>query len=447
MSLTRRRLIQNAGVVAGVNALPIVFRGSASYADVDPATALRKRLIVIFLGGGNDGLNTVVPRGNVAGGARRDVYDQVRPNVNIPLGDVLALNRTTNDDAHQVGLNKRLAFLHSLYQQDRLAVVQGVSYLNNSFSHFTSLDWWHSGTPGDTPDSGWLGRHLDRRGVPDGELRGVAIGRDLPLLLQGQESAGRINSAVAIESIPAVRFMDGADSNVEYRTRHDKYASYANYPSVEELAHFYGVRCSSARTLVTQMSGVTAPPNAGTTLANQLLTARTLLSSNFGVETVFLQHYGGYDSHADQNVLHPALMTDLDQGIEAFYLGTRGGAATGSGPISADLASRTLIMVFSEFGRTHGDNGLGTDHGIAGPVFLVGPPQPAAGSGEVRLVPGLHRDHPNMGTTLLPSTYLQRTTEFPQIYQAILTHWLDSPDDPYYAAKGVTPLPGLFGTA
>lgn len=447
MALTRRRLIQNAGVLAGASAMPIVFRGSAAYADVDPATAQRKRLVVIFLGGGNDGLNTVVPRGNVVGGARRDVYDAVRPVVNIPAADVLPLDRTAGDDAHQVGLNNRLAFLNSMYQQDRLAVVQGVSYPGNSFSHFTSLDWWQSGTPGDSPDSGWLGRHLDRVGVPDGELRGVAISRDLPLILQGQESIGRINSAVAIESIPAVRFGDGSDANVEFKTRHDKYAGFSSYPTLEELGHFYGVRCSSARTLVTQMSTVTPPPNAGLHLANQLLTARTLMEENFGVETVFLQHYGPYDSHADQNIHHPTLMTDLDQGLEAFFLGTRGGVATGSGPISSFLAERTLVMVFSEFGRTHGDNGLGTDHGIAGPVFLAGPPQPAAGSGATRLVPGLHGDHPNMGTVLLPSQYLNATTDMRKIYVSILGSWLSSPADPYYTSTGITAFPGLFGTA
>ncbi|MDQ1711925.1 MAG: hypothetical protein QOE45_1375 [Frankiaceae bacterium] len=447
MELTRRQLLRSAGVIAGASAMPIVFRGSAAFADVDPAAALRNRLVVIFLGGGNDGLNTVVPRGNVAGGARRDVYDSIRPFVNIPLTDVLPLDRTPADDAQQVGLNNRLSYLYSLYQADRLAVVQGVSYPGNSFSHFTSGDWYQSGTPGDSPDSGWLGRHLDRVGIADGELRGVSIGRDLPLLLQGKESAGRINSAVAIESIPGVRFGDGVDANVEFRTRHDKYATYKGYPTLEELGHYYGVRCSEARTLVTQMATVPAPAGTASYLANQLLTARSLLDSGFGVETVFLQHYGGFDTHTNQNATHPGLMTELDQGIEAFFNGTRGGVPTGNGPISADLASRTTVMVFSEFGRTHGDNGAGTDHGIAGPMFVVGPPQPAAGSGATRLVPGLHGDHPNMGSVATPSSYLTMTTDVRKVYQSMLNDWLSSPADPYYTAKGVTPLAGLFGAA
>jgi uncharacterized protein (DUF1501 family) len=447
MELTRRRLLQSAGVLGAASAMPIVFRGSAAYADVDPAAALRKRLVVIFLGGGNDGLNTVVPRGNNAGGARRDVYDAVRPNVNIPLAEVLPLDRTPADDAQQVGLNSRLAYLYSLYQADRLAVVQGVSYPGNSFSHFTSVDWYQSGTPGDSPDSGWLGRHLDRVGIADGELRGVAIGRDLPLLLQGKESAGRLNSAVAIESIPQVAFGDGNDANPEMQVRHDQYATYKTYPTLEELGHFYGVRCSEARTLVTQMA--TVPPPAGTAsyLANQLLTARSLLASGFGVETVFVQHYGGFDTHTNQNAAHPGLMTELDQGIEAFFNGTRGGVPTGNGPIDPALASRTTIMIFSEFGRTHGDNGAGTDHGIAGPLFVIGPPQPAAGSGQTRLVPGLHGDHPNMGSVASPASYLTMTTDVRKVYQSMLGDWLTSPADPYYTAKGITPLAGLFGTA
>jgi uncharacterized protein (DUF1501 family) len=116
-------------------------------------------------------------------------------------------------------------------------------------------------------------------------------------------------------------------------------------------------------------------------------------------------------------------------------------------------------MTFSEFGRRIGENASGTDHGAAAPMLLVGPAQPAAGSGAVTLVPGLHGDHPNMGSTALPADNLAMTTDLRSVYQAVLTKWIDdptgaSPDegDPAFVLSGPSleadgSLAGLFATA
>lgn len=421
-SLTRRQVLRAGGAVAGLQVLaPVVFRGTKAFATgPDPATANRLRLVLVDLGGGNDGFNTVVPKA----GPIRDVYDKVRTSATNLTADTLPYLGATNGG--DVGLNPYLPTLYSLWQESRVAVVQGVDYPQHNYSHFVSEDIWYSGEPNGAPDSGWLGRHLDRVGIGDGELRGVGIGFDrLPLVLRGLTTLGE-----EINSLAECQFVDGGQTGYQGK-RHQAYAGYdAATTPVEQT---YGTYCRHAVDLAVETTGLSAPQPGG--VSNQLLTARTLLSNNLGVEVVVVRA-NGFDTHDNQRARHQALMTDLDRGIEAFLYGTRGGVAVNGtnglplGPLDAALASRTLIMTFSEFGRRIGDNLSGTDHGAAAPLFLIGPPPPAPGSGAVALVPGLHGDHPDVGSVILPADNLGMTTDIRSVYQAVLKNWLADPTGP-----------------
>nr|MBA3654931.1 hypothetical protein [Actinomycetota bacterium] len=202
MTMTRRQFLGAAGATL---LAPIAGRVGPAFgqAPVDPASAARNRLVVIFLDGGNDGLNTVIPRADVAGSARYSVYRRARPKLGYQPGDSLLLDRG-GDAAHALGLNKRLTTLHRFYRDGRVAIVQGVDYPKHNYSHFTSADVWHSGEPARAADTGWLGRHLDRVGTSEGELRGVGIGYKIPLMLNSQGGGG-----AAIASIGAMKFDDG----------------------------------------------------------------------------------------------------------------------------------------------------------------------------------------------------------------------------------------------
>jgi uncharacterized protein (DUF1501 family) len=450
---TRRQVLKAGGAIAGLQVLaPVAFRAGTAWAATgpDPATANRLRLVLVNLGGGNDGLNTVVPMS----GAIRDVYDKVRVATNLAASTLLPLGATNGGT---VGLNPNLPTLYSLWQANRAAIVQGVDYPSHNYSHFISDDIWQSGEPGQAPDSGWIGRHLDRTGIGTAELRGVGIGFDrLPLALRGSSLRGE-----EINSLSETQFSDGGQTGVA-GIRHKRYAEYDTVPATDPLGHFYGDRCRGALDLAVSTTGLTAAAPGG--VSNALLTARTLLSNNLGVETVVV-HTAGYDTHENQLAAHKNLMIDLDRGIEAFYYGTRSGAPIMSGttPIGAldpNVAARTLVMTYSEFGRRIGDNGGGTDHGAAAPLFLIGPPAPVPGSGAPTLVPGLHGDHPGMGTVLAPADNLAMTTDVRSVYQAVLTRWINdpagtSPDagDAHFngvTGTGVGPdgaLSGLFGTA
>jgi uncharacterized protein (DUF1501 family) len=433
MALTRRRLIQAAGGAAAAHALlPAVGRVGEAFGatGAHPSSRTRNRLVVIQLAGGNDGLNTVVP----TGGRNRDVYRKVRPALAYKASQTLPLD-LYGDAEHHVGLNARLKTLHRLYRQGRVAIVQGVDYPNHSYSHFTSSDIWHSGEPGRAADSGWLGRHLDRTGIRTGELRGVGIGSALPLMLRGHRRSG-----TEIQSIAATRFADGNGAIAD--ARHDALALFDHHAKAEPLRRFAGLGSRQAVDLVDVLSRVPPAKTTGSTLGDCLMTARTLLGLDLGVECVYVGA-GGYDTHTEQKAQHERLMADVDLALESFFFGTAKGRPLGTGALPASLASRTTVMVISEFGRRIGENGTGagagTDHGAAMPVLMIGPDGPGA-TGR-RLVPGIHGEHPPMGTTKAPADNLVMTTDVRRLYQSVLTHWLADPDPVYAKVGGVH---GLF---
>jgi uncharacterized protein (DUF1501 family) len=436
MSLTRRELLVAAGGAAAAHVtLPVVFRAGAAFgAGADPATANRNRLVVVFLMGGNDGLNTVAPTGDLYKNPRASVYKRVRPAVAYAPNELLHLDRPGDRD-EKLGLNPRLKAVHRLYRDGRAAIVQGVDYPNHNYSHFESADIWQSGEPGTMPDSGWLGRHLDRKGVGEGELRGLGLGTQLPLMLRG-----RMETGVAITGIRATRFADGFEAGPA--ARHVALGRFDRYPGSEPLRRDVGETTRQTVDMVERMRRAKVGKETKNPLANQLLTTRALLEQNLGVECVYLQQ-DGYDTHFGQRADQERLLTQLDQAIEAFFFGSIGGAPVGVGPMSAHLAARTLVMVVSEFGRRIGENGsgadAGTDHGAAAPVFLLGPN--GRGATGKRLGAGLHGDHPPLGTTAAPADNLRMTTDLRRVYQSVLTDWLADPDPMF---RKYRPIGGLF---
>lgn len=434
MTLSRRRFLAGTGGAAGALMLsPWLARAgrAAGLGAADPALAARRRLVVIFLGGGNDGLNTVFPVTDVAGAARHSVYRKVRPSIGYTPEQGLHLDRP-GDVGHGLGLNPVLKNVHSMYREGRVAVVQGVDYPNHNYSHFTSTEIWQTGEPERTA-AGWLGRHLDRAGVSEEELRAVAIGNRLPIIMRGEDRQG-----VGMVDIPSTKFSDGADADIQSRLRHDALAGFGAHPEAEALRALHGRTSRATVDLVRDLSGTTVPTTTGSRVADALVTARILLEKDLGVEVIYLEHTG-FDTHANQRTNQENLLRQLDDALAMFWTGMHGTRQVFE-PMSADLAARTMVMTFSEFGRRIGENGAGagagTDHGAASPLFLIGPP-----SGGSPLAGGVHGDHPDMGTPVLPADNLAMTTDLRKVYESVLTHWLANPD-PLYRRTGT--LPGLF---
>lgn len=433
MSLSRRRFIGGGAGAAGLYLLSPVFAraGRAMGVGADPALANRRRLVVIHLGGGNDGLNTVVPTADVGGAPRASVYRKLRPSLGYAPEQTLRLDRPA-DAPHGLGLSPSLPYLHGLYREGRVAVVQGVDYPNHSYSHFSSTEIWHTGEP-ERSSSGWVGRHLDRAGASEGEVRAVGIGNRLPVILRGDARQG-----LGIVNIPSTTFADGTDQDANAKARHDSLAAFAGHAEADALGALHGRTSGATVGLVRNLAGAKVPPATGSKLADALVTARVLLEEDLGVEVVYLEHVG-FDTHANQRAQQERLLAELDAGLRMFWTGMLGTKPV-MAPMSPHLTDRTMVMTISEFGRRVGENGAGpgagTDHGAASPMFLMGPP--AATS---PLVGGVHGDHPDMGSVALPADNLTMTTDLRRVYEAVLTNWLHNPDPLY---RRHSPLPGLF---
>ncbi|MDQ7012695.1 MAG: DUF1501 domain-containing protein [Planctomycetota bacterium] len=403
--------------------LPMAAEGMGSIPGVDED----RILVVLQLGGGNDGLNNVVP-------FRDDNYYRRRQGIGIPADRVLRLG--TNSD---VGLHPGLQAFKELYDDGMLSVIQGVGYPNPNRSHFKSMDIWHTADTSGTGD-GWLGRYVDAEccgygkgesGTPDGsvptpEVSGqptIAIGREAPLAMQGRKA-----KPVSFETPDLFRW-----------TGKDVHESLAEpYASLTTQGVHEGVDADSAagflmRTaLDAQVSSdlirkaVRQAPLAqypGNTLGRDLAMVASMIRA--GLKTrVYYVSLGGFDTHAGQggsNGRHAQLLQTYATAMRAFYQDLK----------ASENDSRVMTMVFSEFGRRVAQNASGgTDHGTAAPMFLVGP----------MVRPGVIGNHPSLSD--LDDGDLKYKIDFRSVYAGILEDWL-SADSKAILEKSYKKLPVL----
>ena len=160
MKVSRRTFVRG-----GVTAFTFGFAAPQVLCDIAFAQGVPSRnLVVVYLGGGNDALSTVIPY--------RDAnYYTRRPTLAVPAGSVLQIGRDRG--GAEIGLHPRLTGLKSVFDSGRLAVIQRTGYENQSRSHFTGFDIWGTANPGNSQGTGWLGRYLDTLPQPVDPLVGV----------------------------------------------------------------------------------------------------------------------------------------------------------------------------------------------------------------------------------------------------------------------------------
>jgi uncharacterized protein (DUF1501 family) len=344
-------------------------------------------LVVVQLDGGNDGINTVVPYEDEGYTQHRKTL-RLRPDQLIKVGDGIGLHPAMKDAA-------------ALLESRRLAIVQGVGYPNPNRSHFESMAIWHSGQPGERGHKGpgWLGQALSstkpsKGGVPS--MLYVGSG-PTPVALWGRASAAAaLERADDFDLDPAVRAgrpaIDGPPGDdLAAFVRRSMLDTYSSADRMAELTR----------------GGDRAARYPETALAGRLQMVARLLKAGFGAR-VYYTTQPGYDTHAVQQASHAALLAEFSSALKAFL----------DDLAAAGLAERVAVLGFSEFGRRVAENGsLGTDHGTAGPVFLVGP--------GVR--PGLAGTMPSL--TDLVDGDLKWTVDFRRIYASTLEDWLGVPSE------------------
>jgi uncharacterized protein (DUF1501 family) len=339
-------------------------------------------LVVVELNGGNDGINTVVPIAD-------EGYAKHRKTLR------LAKDRLVKVNDH-LGLHPSLRDFGKLLEAGQLVIAQGVSYPNPSRSHFQSMATWHTARldPEDHKGPGWLGRALDDAGSGASSLM---VGSDPPPVA----IRGRRSIASAIERIEDFTL----DAGVNPRTALERMEK-SNDP-----ASFVGRSMLDAYATADRVQQLALGtdeahyPQSG--LASRLRLIARLLKGDLDTR-VFYTLQSGYDTHSAQLFRHSNLLLELSGALKAFL----------DDLAAARLADRVVVLIFSEFGRTVGENGsAGTDHGTSGPVFLAGP---NVNGGLVGTTPSLLNLDPKYGE-------LKTVIDFRRIYATVLAEWLGLP--------------------
>jgi len=393
MPISRRDfLLRTSGFVTVSAMVPRwAVKGARAFEESIGASNGLRTLVVLELAGGNDDLNTVVPYAD-------PLYAEMRARIGIPASSVLQLDS-------RLGLNPVMTGVKSLWDSNRVAVVENVGYPNSSLSHFAARDVWHTADPDLAQRNGWLGRWADRYLAGSGNpLTCTAISQSLPRTLLA-DNVG-VPSFVNLASYQYQT--DGAhpgDRDNQIRTFLTQNGTEYEVPNaVDRLSQVGEDAISSSNVLQTvgagYVSGGAYP--AGTLGAGLLLIAQ-IVNANVGARILYIT-FGGFDNHATQNVDHDPLLTTVSQGIKALF-----------DDLDAHGKSHdVLLMTWSEFGRRPQDNGSnGTDHGTAGAHFVVGD----------AVLPGVYGAAPNL-SSLDANGNRRIENDFRAYYGTILQDWL-----------------------
>jgi len=349
-------------------------------------------LVVVELTGGNDGINTVIPYAD-------DLYHKARPTLRQTKDQVIRL------DDH-VGLHQGMQGFKPLWDEGKLAVLQGVGYPNPDRSHFEAMDIWHSADPKRKTPTGWLGRgavEMDNRagGVP---ILHIGAGKS-PLAVAGAPG----NGAVSVGEQNNFRLELVGEKNQQKTRRKlmDELAA-PTKDAEDDILSFVQRRQVQTLTAVENLRELLEGPNRirgfGGGLLQKFQLIAGLIARGFGTR-IFYVSLDGFDTHANQAPDHQRLLSDLAGSIGEFFRELK---ETGHD-------SRVRVMTFSEFGRRVNENGSrGTDHGAAACMFVAGP----------SVKGGVVGKHPSL-SDLDTDNDLKYHTDFRRVYATLLDTWLN----------------------
>jgi uncharacterized protein (DUF1501 family) len=343
-------------------------------------------LVVVELSGANDGLNTVVPYAD-------DAYYRARPKLGLRAEKLRKLD-------HNFGLQPTMAGFERLYKDGHLAIVHGVGYDHPSFSHFSSMAYWHTGAPNSGDAFGWLGRladGMDPQGsanflvnVQDHESLAVRARNHVPLVFNKPEEfarGGLFEERGALTKLAAARnahnptetFLFDVAASAQHAELHVREACAAYRTPVDYGLYRFGLERVAA-----------------------------LIAAGFPTRIYYVAYpNNAFDTHVTQADLHARILTYTSDHIAAFL----------QDMMRIGRGNDVAVMVFSEFGRRVAENAnLGTDHGTAGLAFVAG--QQVRG-GHYGAMPSL---------TDLDDGNMRYTTDFRRVYATMIRSWMGYPD-------------------
>ncbi|PIF70191.1 DUF1501 domain-containing protein [Flavobacterium sp. 2] len=291
-------------------------------------------IVFVQLNGGNDGLNTFIPYDN-------PLYYDLRTKIALSKDAV-------------IGKNKGMAFHPSLkdfaqmQQNGDLTVIQNVGYPEPIRSHFRSQEIWQTAADSNKYiNEGWLGRYLDLQCNGHQATAGINLDSIDNLALKGMEP-----NSITVKDPNRFKVKSDKEENVTLsdNPQLDFVRKIAN--SVTEGSD------EIQKALAKSKSEISYPK---TDLSKNLEWIGRLIKGNLNSK-VYYTSLGGFDTHDNQLAIHEKKLTDLNDALYSFYQDLK----------QAQLLQNVTIVVFSEFGRRVKDNGNGTDHGTAAPMFIIG---------------------------------------------------------------------------
>ena len=366
----------------GLGPVPAVFAQATARAA--PASDSRRILVVFEWFGGNDGLNTIVPYGEPA-------YYRQRPTIGIREQDVLTIDA-------RVGWHKSMTGMKRLYDEGKVAVIQGVGYDRPSFSHFTSLSFWHTAAPNSGNEYGWIGRTaaaLDPAAakenlivnIGDSQSLAVKAARHVPLVFS---EPARFQRGLFAQEKATVDLLAAQTTPVSDAHKYvlDVTRSAAQASEIVRAAWSRYQQKANPDLRLLDLDKVVA-----------------LIEADFPTRLYYVPLRGSlFDTHVNQAAPHERQLQYCSDAIAGFIRELH----------RIGRADDVVVYVHSEFGRRVPENtSLGTDHGTAQVNFVIG--NPVKG--------GLYGAAPSL-TNLVLDGNLETTTDFRRVYATVIQEWM-----------------------
>ena len=399
--LNRRDFVKGGVALVSIGTTANSFlKGAVAFAAQNPAYVARagkeRILILVQLAGGNDGLNTVVPAGD-------PVYPGVRKVIGHKLDAVLPLEEG-------FGLAPQLTGLKGLWDGGKLAIIRGVGYPGQDYSHFKSMAIWEAGDPKLELSNGWLGRSLDAlESQAHDPFFGFNVGSRTPPELRAERiSIPCVTNPADYGLKVKGKSVDSDPRSATLMKLYEQYPANSRFGVLLETTADTAVESSKALAAVAA-NYTPAVEYPDTSFGQGLSLLAETIIGGLGIRVGHIT-LGGFDTHNNEAEEHADLMATLDEGLSAFYQDL---AAQGR-------ADDVLVLTWSEFGRRVQENAnKGTDHGSASVLF-------ALGNG---VKGGFYGDQPSL-TRLVDNGNLSFTTDFRSVYATVIEGWLGTPSAP-----------------
>ena len=378
-SINRRAFLKTVAASSLSSLIPMQYALSKDYLN-------GKTLVVLELSGGNDGLNTIIPYAD-------DNYYKFRPNIGIRENKLLKI-----DD--YFGFNPGIVGLESLYKEGNMAIIHGCGYDNPSFSHFTSMAYMHTAAPNSGEEYGWLGRLADHMAPPSYKNFIINIDKTQSLAVKSQKHVPIVfdqPQRFQREGFFAQKSILESEMNTNTVTSNNNAQNFLN-----EIAN----SANEASSVISEAwSNYTRRVDYGLTPID-LDKIAALIEADVPARLYYTSFRdNAFDTHVHQPNLHKRLLTYASDAIRGFMndLDRMG------------KSQDVVLLVMTEFGRRVPENtSLGTDHGSAGPMFIIGPSVKGGHYGKI----------PDLVNGLDDGDNLKYTTDFRSVYATLIDKWL-----------------------